>query len=279
MVPVQTIFALLALLVMMSSCSQEAPPHPGKTTAQSQSEDKNNVPNRPDQPINIQGSTGDTGGTGSIGGTGNTGPVNPSATPAIYTESETFVNTTETNAESGKLMVWGPDASDAEKLYRLLAVNPAPMPNAHQPSSLLKQGSQFTCERSRAGYSCTFIINYADGSVTELLPRDQVSYFDSDIAQVAGQTNYLRIADPAAAGKKVRLFVRTIQAQTIYDALQVSEIQRIPDARYSAGTQKDGANVRCLKQTQASDGVVLYSCYLYLDVSVGSIDKPTVGSL
>ena len=158
MVPVQTVFALLALLVLMSSCSQETPPHPGiSTTVASQTTSDLNKPVRSDPPINAQ-----TSPTPS--------PVGPVVTPPVVTipgqSTETFV---PLNASSGSINLFG---SDAEQLFRLLPISSTPMPSARRPVSMNKLGNQINCKRDHVGYSCSFIVNYEDASIAEVVKRD-----------------------------------------------------------------------------------------------------------
>jgi hypothetical protein len=262
MIPFQTILALLTLLMMLCSCSQVAPPHPG-TTAESQTE---NTLNKPDR-----GTSGLPNADGS-----------PTSTPTDAGPAAQLIDvqTIATDSEGlGKLSLNGPGA---KTIYQLMAVAGLADPIGQHPLRMLKKGQQFSCQQSHAGFECDFLIQYADGSIANLQTPEEVVAFDPELTQPTPDTgneytliNTIRINAPSA-GPKVRLSVLSDQAKVIYDALTLPEVVLAADATYDVGGAKNGQGITCGKQTPKSDHVTTYYCDIYMDTILGTIDKPTL---
>jgi len=88
------------------------------------------------------------------------------------------------------------------------------------------------------------------------------------------------VHDPKVALNKARLWILGDDAKNIYDSIGVSELNLPADKVYSSNIEKSGSEADCYKQVPVTNPTAIwYSCYLYLDVSVGSIDKTSVGRL
>ena len=103
-----------------------------------------------------------------------------------------------------------------------------------------------------------------------------VNLFEAEIPQVQTQTQFLKIADPQTA-RRVRVFVPGEQAQMIYENLKIRELPLAELSGYTERMAKSGEGINCMQQLH--EGQIIYSCYLYIDLSVGSIDKPDPTSL
>ena len=243
MVPFQTILALLLVLLAVSSCSQMDPPHPdaaAKAAAQAQS-----------QFVNSNFSSGNT-------------------------SNATWVDTSVSGVAQFNLL-----GADAQTLFSVMSI--ATEQAGGISNIQLKQGSQFNCVNSSVGYSCGFTIELGDGSIPVILQKNDVKPQANFLSPLAALSSEYDIKASSISelpmpqfSSKVRVCIYTAQASIIYEGLKLPEVMTSGNGEYSEIGVKKSDYITCTKQiSKANPNSALYFCDLYLDVSSGSVDKPS----
>ena len=241
MVPIQTFLILLGALVMLSSCSQKLPPHPGNDALALQSESDSPLNHRDPNPNAIIKPDGP--GTDTV----------VSLLPSQLT-----------------LNLSGPNAA---KLYQLLAIVPAVVSG---DSAKVKQGVQFSCRQGDVLSDCTILIAFPNGEVKKEIDAGAVQKAAPEITQTPSSDGTILIYG-SEKGPKAVISIFGEDAKTIFNNLVVSHernLDLLPDATHALGVHRAAESVNCTQEANAATPTnYYYSCYLHLDLSNGSIDR------
>jgi hypothetical protein len=244
MIPFQTFLALIAVLLMASSCSQTEPPHPDGSN---------------------QTSTSATTADGQVDSDHKATSGNSSTT--------TWVDTT-TTVGLARFNLLG---DDAKTLYSLMPIEAEQA--GGDTAEKIKEGVQFNCFDESTGYSCGFTIDLSTGTLPIFLQPNEVKddpKFINPLAALTAQYVKGSIAELplSQAQGRVRLFVYTGQASLIYEALKIPEVPG-SGAVGTLVTEKNSDDLACTKTKTEKTGESMYFCDIYLNASTGAVDKPS----
>jgi hypothetical protein len=241
MIPFQTFLALIAVLLMVSSCSQTEPPHPDGS--------------------NQTSTSATTEGQLESNHTATSGNLS----------SATWVQMTDKIAHFNLL------GDDAKTLYSLMPIEAEQA--GGESAEKIKEGVQFNCFDESTGYSCGFTIDLSTGTLPIFLQPNEVKEDPTFINPLAALTApYINgsIAELplTQAQGRVRLFVYTGQASLIYEALKIPEVPGSGDVG-TIVTEKNSDDLACTKTKTEKTGESIYFCDIYLNASTGAVDKPS----
>lgn len=262
MIPIQTVLALLTLLMLMG-CSQVAPPKPyhdriaqGQAKA-SPSPTQNKVDNG-------QGQGQEQGGTQKPTGNGPNPTVN-SLNPKCEEPSELVVDTADPQLITLKI-----SGQDACRLFHATEIalkyeasqfglGDASAGEATIPS---KTGQQYRCEGTLVGqYECRIKLSRTDGSIASLtdakvapakarmkIPTQLKGKYLQFDGNPDGKTNFFQVVLVGAEGK------------TFHDAFSVGEIEG----------RKKGQLINCLRDLKKGTEPAAYNCMMWGFLNAGN---------
>ena len=253
MVPIQTILALLAVLMMLSGCSQKAPP--GSTWK----------PKALAKFTPITTTTnGNSGSQGASVTPGNSGSTHASSGSDlnVQTEPQQFTQfiVTQNGAVNWVVKLKGPDAI---RVYLAMKV----LGKATEKDArvlLMKTGKRFSC--SLTATTCEIHLKPDTGDI-DLLDEKPKSFPAEMVLDKTYEDGFISI-DPK--GPWGHFDVMAKEGQKIYENLTVTETQTQPGADFY---RKKGKRVDCYRSGKgASDPNATYKCTFFVDYRDGEVD-------
>lgn len=242
MIPIQTVLALLAVL-MMVGCSQKPPPGTVLTSSESQATATNAGINK--LPNNL----------------------NPNIKPV-----PTVKNDTSVSLESNGALEWTLTLSkeEGQKLYEAAAL---------QDEEGIKHGFNYSCSKSdEKTFQCQFKIQASTGLIAILKDFKDLKKAAATFTpekQYVGQ--YALTIQPADKNYGWIILRGESTAKQMYEAMTVAPKSiaagTFEKNEYSEGSRKAGSNVQCDERTLKSNSATKhYWCTLYLVPSTGTVD-------
>jgi len=302
MVPITYIFALLAVLVSLSGCSQYAPPGSIQKTNNSTKPTQNNSTS-PAPATNGSGSSTDTNTVAPTGNTSSTGGAVPTTIPEKMDTTAVVASTshiapfkTETGALSSGMVLDSTNADEfilyvqgevAEKLDAVLEVEKIPSVLADGKKFMTKIGKSYVCISADVTY-CVMYLQSSDGEIIQKVDNTNIKSAAPDLVITStykdpGEYFILQPAQQTQKSfvKEGSLSIGYTYAQKIYDAMSMTATAQpdSADGKYKEVSKKTGKNMTCWKELSVTSKQVEYDCESKFEYDTGTFDASIDGDL